>query len=425
MKKAVEFIFEQELPHWRQKKMLLAHSGGLDSSVLAHLLVEMNCNIAVAHCNFQLRGADSEGDQEWVQQWCQQHKIPFYTQRFVLPKGEGSIQLNARQLRYDWFDALQEIYEFEVLLTAHHLNDQLETFLMHAGRGTGLTGLLGIPSSPKRFRPLRSISKATIKAYAKEHKLIWREDVSNASTAYTRNAIRHKVVAPLLTINPQFLSHFNTTLAHLNDTQGFVEVQLAALRQKIFKPKKEYIEIDLKKLNTLPQLSFCLHAWFMPLGFHHNEVQKLLTAQTGSALSSVTHQLIRNRDCLLLRTLTPAIAPENIVWDPTQPLTHPLPLEVIEKAPKSARVAILDRTLLKSPFILRKYRKGDYFYPQGMQGKKKLSKFFKDEKYSRLEKEKQWLLCTENDIVWVIGKRVDQRFAAQDNNQNPLIIKTL
>ncbi len=425
MKETLQSIFDQELPEWRQKKILLAHSGGIDSSVLAHLLKDLSCDFAVAHCNFQLRAADSEADHLLVQNWCKENNIPFFSMRFVLPKTEASIQGKARDLRYDWFDALQELYGFDALLTAHHLNDQLETFLMHAGRGTGLGGLLGIPSTPNRFRPLRSFTKAEIKAYALKHQIKWREDVSNASTAYNRNAIRHEVVAPLLKTNPQFLSHFNTTLSHLKDTHDFVATQLAALQQEHFIPKNDVFEIEINKLKALSHLSFCIHAWFAPLGFHPKEVQKLMYAQTGSALSSSTHRLIHNRNHLLLQALVSKPMPEKIVWDPSHPLQTPVQLEVIENAPKGAQVAILDRTQLNSPFILRKYREGDYFYPQGMKGKKKLSKFFKDEKYSRVEKENQWLLCSENDIVWVIGKRVDQRFAAQKSNPNPLILKML
>jgi tRNA(Ile)-lysidine synthase len=426
VKKEIQSIFSQNISKWQQKKMLLAHSGGVDSSVLAHLLVKLKCNFAVAHCNFQLRGAESEADQYRVQNWCKQNSVPFFSVRFVLPKKEGSIQSKARQLRYDWFNALLEIHHFDLLLTAHHLNDQLETFLMHLGRGTGLSGLLGIPSSATLFRPLLSFSKKAIEAYAKHNNIDWREDSSNLSLAYWRNALRHEVIAPLLNTHPQYLHHFKNTLAHLNSTQYFVEKQLIALKKTIFLSKKDHISINIKSLKALPSLNFCLHQWFSPLGFHFKEVLKLLEAQTGSSIRSATHRLTHNRSTLLLDTLTLEAPLDDIFyWDLKKPLKNPINLTTRAEKTKNKKSAILNPTLLKMPLKLRKYQRGDYFYPQGMSGKKKLSKFFKDEKYSKVEKEKQWLLCSEDDIVWVIGKRVDQRYAAPDNFNLPLIITAL
>lgn len=426
VKEEIQSIFSQNISKWQQRKMLLAHSGGVDSSVLAHLLVKLKCNFAVAHCNFQLRGADSEADQHQVQNWCKQNNVPFFSVRFVLTKKEGSIQSKARQLRYDWFNSLLEIHHFDLLLTAHHLNDQLETFLIHLGRGTGLSGLLGIPSSATLFRPLLSFSKETIEAYAKHNNIDWREDSSNSSATYWRNNLRHKVITPLLNTHPQYLQHFENTLVHLNSTQCFVEEQLIALKKTIFLSQEDHILIKIKSFKALPSLNFCAHHWFSPLGFHFKEVLKLLEAQTGSSIRSATHRLIRDRSTLLLETLAPKQPLDDIFyWDPQKPLKNPIHLTTCTQKIKNKKSAILNPTLLKMPLKLRKYQRGDYFYPQGMSGRKKLSKFFKDEKYSKVEKEKQWLLCSENDIVWIIGKRLDRRYAAPDNFNSPLIITSL
>lgn len=425
MKKAIQTVFEQEIPHWREKKLLLAHSGGVDSSVLAHLLKRLSLDFAVAHCNFQLRGEASEQDCAMVKNWCAKNDIPFFSMRFVLPQGEGSIQLKARTFRYTWFYELLDVYSFDLLLTAHHLNDQLETFLMHTGRGTGLSGLLGIPSHNRLFRPLLSFPKETLMDYAVNHKIKWREDASNTSTVYWRNALRHEVVKPLLASHPQFLDNFQTTLNNLRDTQTFVNTQLEVLQQRLFVSCEDYIKINIKQLQSLPNLAFCLHAWFAPMGFHPKEVEKLLVAQTGSELKSANHRLIRNREFLLLvENISSQKEQEIYSWDLKTPLTHPISLKSVTQKEAGPNCAVLNPTHLKMPLKLRKYKRGDYFYPQGMKGKKKLSKFFKDEKFSLLEKENQWLLCSQEHIVWVIGKRLDERYAASAETQNPLILQT-
>ena len=190
------------------RRLLLAHSGGVDSSVLAHLLLEANLDFSVAHCNFQLRGAESDQDASFVKNWCQQHQIPFFEIAFSTEAyqehSKKSTQLAARDLRYKWFESLQFCHNFEILLTGHHLNDQIETFLIHASRGTGISGLLGIPQTSNLVRPLLGVSKEKIISYAQSHSLVWREDRTNLEPTYLRNRIRNEVLAPLEKINPKF-----------------------------------------------------------------------------------------------------------------------------------------------------------------------------------------------------------------------------
>ena len=187
------------------RRLLLAHSGGVDSSVLAHLLLEANLDFSVAHCNFQLRGAESDQDASFVKNWCQQHQIPFFEIAFSTEAyqehSKKSTQLAARDLRYKWFESLQFCHNFEILLTGHHLNDQIETFLIHASRGTGISGLLGIPQTSNLVRPLLGVSKEKIISYAQSHSLVWREDRTNLEPTYLRNRIRNEVLAPLEKIN--------------------------------------------------------------------------------------------------------------------------------------------------------------------------------------------------------------------------------
>ena len=398
------------------KQLLLAHSGGLDSSVLAHLLLKAGLNFSVAHCNFQLRASESEADMKFVEAWSREHSIPFFCVKFATEIHKEfykkSIQVSARDLRYDWFYSLMEVYEFDFLLTAHHLNDQLETFLINTTRATGISGLLGIQEKETLLRPLRTIPKKELIKYAEAEKISWREDQSNASDAYLRNAIRHHVIPAIEEVVPNALQNFQSTLDHLDLANDFIRESLETQKNKLFKNTGKSLSIEIKELEELPSLSFCLHHWFAPFGFDTKEVVKLMESESGKVIYSPSHRLIRDRSSITLSLLY-SKEDNQFLFDPlknNQDLPIQLSCESIEikgKETWESHQATLDRRMLKKPLSLRKSIKGDYFYPTGMKGKKLLSKFFKDEKYSLLEKEQQWLLCSENKIVWVIGKRCD------------------
>ena len=414
------------------KSLLLAHSGGVDSCVLAHVLLQNKMPFSVAHCNFQLRAKASNHDSEFVKKWCAAHKIPFHSHSFdtelYKEKFKKGTQEAARELRYQWFNHLMEMEGFEVLLTAHHLNDQLETFLLNATRGTGISGLLGIPQTQKIIRPLASISKKEILSYASHHNIQWREDASNQTNVYLRNQIRHRVVAPLEEFKPEALENFKVTLKHLSEAEKFIGIQLDSLKSVIFKKQHDTFSIAIQELTKLNPLNFCLHHWFAPLGFDAKEVQKLLHALPGKQLFSTSHRLIRDRDYLLLTPLSEENL-EEFPFDLEQP-NHKLPIalewndvDVPVRDQWEANEAFLDKDLLKTPLSIRKYKEGDYFCPTGMKGKKLLIKFFKDEKYSLLEKERQWLLCSKDKIVWVLGRRCDRRFIANARTENKLLMR--
>ena len=390
------------------KQLLLAHSGGLDSSVLAHLLLKAGLNFSVAHCNFQLRASESEADMKFVEAWSREHSIPFFCVKFATEIHKEfykkSIQVSARDLRYDWFYSLMEVYEFDFLLTAHHLNDQLETFLINTTRGTGISGLLGIQEKETLLRPLRTIPKKELIKYAEAEKISWREDQSNASDAYLRNAIRHHVIPAIEEVVPNALQNFQSTLDHLDLANDFIRESLETQKNKLFKNTGKSLSIEIKELEELPSLSFCLHHWFAPFGFDTKEVVKLMESESGKVIYSPSHRLIRDRSSITL-SLLHSKEDNQFLFDTlknNQDLPIQLSCESIEikgKETWESHQAVLDRRMLKKPLSLRKSIKGDYFYPTGMKGKKLLSKFFKDEKYSLLEKEQQWLLCSENKIV--------------------------
>lgn len=407
-------------------KLLLACSGGVDSMVLFDLLLKLPFTFEIAHCNFGLRENDSDEDAAFVIQHCEQKGIVFHCQKFdtkCYAESNGiSIQMAARELRYAWFDELKADHHFTKVLTAHHLDDQLETFLINFGRGSGLRGLRGIISH-HISRPLATVSKADILNYAKENEISWRDDVSNSKDDYLRNALRHHVIPAWKKIHPNLLQQTQKTLVHLTLAQEALDEHLKELKRNHFKSISNATAIDVKTLLTLQPLPYYLHALFSPYGFTEvSDIEQLLQTQSGKVLHSETHRLIRDRENILLSEAK-VNNNQELYWQPDDVLTFPLKLRSVNHTEMDKNAAVLDRHLLKFPLILRKYREGDYFYPAGMKGKKKLSKFFKDEKYSMLEKESQWLLCSENKIVWVIGRRVDARFASSTTSDKSLMIR--
>ena len=422
----------QDLSSLGHQKVLLAHSGGVDSCVLAELLLRENVSFVVAHCNFQLRAEASDADEQFVIKWCQSNEIPYYTKRFdtlVFKEiHKQSTQLAARNLRYQWFEVLRSTHGFTRLLTAHHLNDQFETFLMRTTRGTGINGLLGIPDTDWIQRPLKEIPKSELLAYAKANQINWREDQSNQSDDYLRNEFRHHLVEPWLKAHPDALKNFKKTLSHLTEANLFIQTQLELLKNQFFQNKPYGIEIEVTALDQIPQKAFSIHYWLSPYGFSAKEVLKLLQAEKGKVLLSTSHRVIREQKKKVLSPLKKsrkACSLINLKGDGEE-----LPISLRWESLSSfsmkewkAHQAALDKKKLKLPLFLRKYEKGDYFYPTGMKGKKLLSKFFRDEKYTTQEKESQWLLCSDKAIVWVIGKRCDQRFTADQKSKEILLME--
>ena len=420
------------LDELKGKRVLLAHSGGADSCVLAEIFNKKSINFSVAHCNFKLRDKESDEDLKFVKNWCIKNNTSFYFKVFDVKEhmivNKKSIQEAARDLRYEWFNSLMVDLAFDILATAHHLNDQLETFLINSIRGTGISGLLGIPETKKIIRPLNTISKKEILNYAIKHKIEWREDSSNAEMDYLRNKIRHQVVSPLEQIKPDTLENFKTTLKNLSQAEQFIYMQLDVLKNKIFRDDGDTTFIDIEHLIKQKPLNFCLHHWFSPFGFEVKEVEKLLNSNSGKLLLSNSFRLIRDRKQLLISHLNKENNSRITIDLEKKNKKLPLGLEFKEgKQPLKKKwksyEALLDKDLLKNPLYVRKYSKGDYFYPSGMKGKKLLSKFFKDEKYSLLEKEKQWLLFSRDQIVWVVGKRCDKRFIANEQTKNKLLLR--
>ena len=323
-------------------------------------------------------------------------------------------------MRYNWFQELVLEHRFDYILTAHHLNDSLETFLIHLTRGSGLEGFTGIPAKNGTIiRPLLPFSRAEILEYAIENNLEWQEDRSNSSTKYLRNNIRHQVIPILKEINPSLLDSFANTIQYLLDAQQIIDDQIDEIEAKVISEKGGMLFFDVSKINQLSNPKAYLYQLLKKYQFTEwNNVVDLLTSQSGKQVFSKTHVLLKDRDFLILSQInTKKSDSESFeILEHQSKISSPIFLNFEENASKNIEnrhTISVAKKLLKYPLIVRKWQNGDYFCPSGMQGKKKLSKYFKDEKISVIEKEKIWLLCTaENEIIWVINHRQDRRFLA-------------
>lgn len=407
------------------KKLFLAVSGGLDSMVLLHLLKQLPYEIAVLHCNFQLRGLESFGDQNFIQEYCDTNKIPVFITQFdteaFAKDYKLSTQVAARELRYSWFYELLETENFDYILTAHHADDNLETFIINLARGTGLDGLTGIPEeNDKIIRPLLPFSREEILKYAQENNIQWREDSSNASNKYLRNKIRHDLVPILKEINPNFLNAFQKTQSYLQEAQVMVEDASIMIYQQVAKEMEDDIHFDLVQLKKLPNYKSYLYQWLNEFGFvAWNDIYDLVDGQSGKQVFAAEFRLLKNRNALILSPILEEDENEEYIINETDTdVNFPLKLrlcQVDDITIDSNKAIFVAVEKIRFPLILRKWNEGDLFYPFGMQGKsKKVSKLFKDEKLSLLEKEKTWILCSDNQIVWVVGIRQDERFKIEN-----------
>lgn len=407
----------------KEKKLLIAISGGVDSVVLTHLLHQLQFNISLAHCNFQLRKEESDIDEVFVKELGESLNIQTYTTHFntneYATKNKLSTQLAARELRYSWFDKLSQENAFDYILTAHHADDNLETFLINLSRGTGLEGLTGIPSINNNIvRPLLIFSREEILNFAKQNNIEWREDKSNAETKYVRNKIRHQITPTLKELNPSFLDNFSKTINYLKESQQIVTDKIEEISSEIVSKEGDLLKINIEKLLKLSNPKAYLYQLLKPYKFTEwNDVYNLIYAQSGKQILTKFYTLLKDRDfLLLLRTNEKSSFQEEhfIIREENKEITAPIKLllkRVQKKTNTDSKSIYVDGESLNFPLKLRRWNSGDFFYPKGMLGRKKVSKYFKDEKISIVNKNKIWLLCSsKNEIIWIVGKRQDRRF---------------
>lgn len=421
-----------QFPFLKEKKLFIAVSGGIDSIVLVDLLHKLDYEIAVLHCNFSLRGAESDGDETFVRAFCTERNIEVIVQKFDTNQFASdyklSIQVAARKLRYDWFYEKLEKRNFDYILTAHHLADSLETFLINFSRGTGLDGLTGIPvQNDKIIRPLLPFSREEIEQYAKENKIQWREDSSNSSNKYLRNKLRHDVIPILKEMQPNLLSSFENTIKHLQQAQSLVHDASRIIYKEVVTEEENSIKINLQKLTQLPNYNAYLYQWLKDFGFvAWDDISDLVSAQSGKKVFSPEFILVKDRDFFILTPkMDTQISQEFLIGKEESKVNIPLKFtfcNVSDISVTDSNSIFVDENKLQFPLTLRKWQEGDYFYPFGMNGKKKLSKYFKDEKFSLIDKLNTWILCSDNQIVWVINKRMDERFKVSNNTTTILKI---
>jgi tRNA(Ile)-lysidine synthase len=411
----------RNLPFLKGKKLLVAISGGIDSVALTYLLSELDFNISLAHCNFNLRGKESDLDEYFVKKLGEKLDLPVFTTHFntevFAKENKQSTQIAARSLRYNWFQKLKEEHSFDYILTAHHADDNLETFLINLTRGSGLDGFTGIPEINGRIvRPLLRFSRKEILTFIKEKKIDWREDKTNTQTKYIRNKIRHKVIPFLKEINPNLLNSFAKTAEYLKESQHIIKDRIKKVASEVLTEDKNTIAINIQKVEKLSNPKAYLYQLLKTYNFTEwNDVYNLLSAQSGKQVLSKTHTLLKDRGSLVLFKNICTTSIESIfIQENELEITKPIHLKieiVLEKSRKNKETIFIDKEKCVFPLQLRRWQNGDFFYPSGMTGKKKLSKYFKDEKFSLFEKLNTWLLCNNNnDIIWVVGYREDSRY---------------
>lgn len=433
MFRAFQKHIQTNFPFLAKSRFYIAVSGGIDSMVLVHLFQHFQFEFGILHCNFKLRGDESDADMRFIHDYCEQNnlhlRIGFFETEAIAKATKMSIQETARNLRYQWFYEQMEENKVQFVATAHHLNDSLETFLINLSRGTGLDGLTGIPAvNDQVIRPLLPFSRAEIEAYAKENDLQWREDSSNESDKYLRNKIRLHLVPIFNELNPKFLDSFASTLNHLNEAQDLVDDATYRIAKAIIKERSNgSISFDLRLLLNEPNYKGYLYQWLKPYGFTAwNDIYKLVHSQSGKMIYGDGYVLIKDRELLFLYEDVKKEEQTFLIHKEENQVKIPLRFEFcnVSDISKTDRSCIfVDEDKIQFPLQLRNWNKGDYFYPFGMNGKKKLiSKYFKDEKIAVNDKSKIWILTSNDTIVWIVGHRADERFKVTENTTNILKI---
>lgn len=419
--------------------VLLAVSGGLDSMVMAHLFAGLSIHVAVANCNFRLRGQESDDDEIFVRDWCVKNNIRFFGTSFdtlASSKAMGKgIQETARNLRYEWFTSIAKENDCKVVCTAHHADDNAETMLMNLCRGTGIAGLHGIPErNGIVIRPLLFATRAELNEYATIYHILHREDSSNAKDTYLRNAIRHHLIPELEKWMPGSTLRMLETARHIGEAETIYQQEIVRIHKKLLQQRGKDFYIPIKLLKHYQPLATILYELLQPFQFTTGQIPfacAIMNAESGKQLRSPTHRLIRNRDFLIITSIDQPNSDFIIIEEGTKHLVvedarfefsyqKPVPKDLNN----SASVAKIDLAKIEPPLVLRRRKSGDYLYPLGMgMKKKKLSKVLNDLKIAAHEKDAIWVLESNKKIVWIAGIRLDERFKITPGTQQMLEVK--
>ena len=422
--------------------ILLAVSGGMDSIALSSLFQQAGFKFGIAHCNFNLRGAESDGDEAFVKQLAADYRVRFHvisfeTSDYASSKGI-SIQMAARDLRYAWFNQLLSTDGYAAVATAHHLDDQAETFFINLLRGAGLPGLHGIlPKQGSLIRPMLFANRQNIDDFVRINRLPYREDSSNKSRKYLRNRLRHELMPVITDIDPAFSRKLDFTMHHLRGVEEILTLHVEEVSSRIMIQKSDSFHIEINEIKALHPTETWVYLLLQQFGFSTvvlKEISEALDAISGKIFFSPTHRLVKDRETLIIEPLTllNAEQKEYIIEEETPAIRLPFPAEfrlmpVAEILPMltNPAYACLDAGKLTYPLTLRRWLKGDCFVPYGMKGRKMVSDFLIDLKLSIPEKEKTWILLSAGEIVWIAGKRIDERYKITKQTQMAMVVNIL
>lgn len=418
--------------------ILVGVSGGADSVALLDLLNMAGYSTGIAHCNFRLRERDSDADEAFVESLAKKYDKPLYktsfnTKKFAKEKGI-SIEMAARELRYEWFETIRLKNHYNLIAVAHHRDDQIETFFLNLARGTGLPGLTGMePVNGKIVRPLLFASRTEIGQYCIDNLLEYREDTSNENTEIQRNKIRHRVIPLMEELNPSFREGLIRTMGNLHDINKIQLIEIANAWERIAIRKGKDYYLSTEELQLLDPLVTYLFEFLRPFHFNNdtvNDIAASLKGGAGKQFLSRTHRIVRDRETLIITSLEPDDRTVYYLDATCSEMSSPIRMKVsiLERKyryeiPESSKIACIDMAKVQFPMIIRRWKRGDFFKPLGMTGLKKLSDFFVDQKMSLPEKEKTWILANGEQVVWIMGRRLDDRYKITPSTKNILMLE--
>lgn len=434
-----QFISEHKLLS-NESKVMIGLSGGPDSMALIHVLMKLGYTCIAAHCNFHLRGEDSDKDAEFVETWCKEHNIPFFSIDFdtysYATQKNISIEMAARELRYNWFDEIREEQNADAVALGHHKDDSVETILINLIRGTGIKGLTGIPTKNRYVvRPLLAVSRYEIMKYIAANNIPFVVDQTNEEDIYTRNTLRLKVLPLLEEKNPSVKNSIIKTSVNLKEVEKIYDQYIEKSVEEVL----SHNSVNIEKLKSTASPQSVLFEILAPLGFTPSVIEDIssnLDSISGKIYLSDNFRVLKDRENLLISHIYQEdkddaedellIYPDHVKGE--APFSLKLQREecdtnfVIQKHPNVLQV---DFDKLSFPLTLRKWKYGDWFIPYGMKGRKKLSDYFTDNKFSLFQKEDTWVICSENDIVWIVNNRVDDRYKITEETKYVFTISTL
>ena len=433
----IEFIQEERLFE-TEDKILLAVSGGMDSVVMADLFYKNKLNFGIAHCNFKLRGEESDEDELFVQKLAKKYKVSYHVNHFdtkLYAEAEKiSIEMAARNLRYDWFETLLKKENYKYTATAHHCNDSIETMLLNLTKGTGISGLHGIKSKVGNIiRPINFSNREMIMDYVATKMLIWREDGSNQDNTFQRNLIRNEVVPKLKEINPDLENTIQFSIKKITAVENIFYQEVEKMKTKYSRTEGEYLFINIKGLITEKESPVLLSEILKPFHFNFTQTESIIKTYgglSGKIFESSTHTLNVNREELILSAKS--LSDFQDIEINLEKTEIPFNKQCIQienfdainyKIVTDPTVGALDVSLLKQPLKIRRWKQGDWFIPLGMNNKKKVSDFLIDKKIPVTLKKQVYVLTSGNAIVWIIGHRIDNRFKITSNTENIIQLK--